>query len=247
MIAAICSAKGAPGVSTTAAALALRWDRLVSLIELDPFGGSYVPWWSATRSVSYEPGLISLAASRNDINSDALVLHSQRVGTFVQIVGAPANGRQTRTAAASVLARLDPVALAGCDVLVDAGRVEVGTPSARVLEIADRVIVVTRPDLASIAASEQLIAAAAERTDVQVLAIGHDPYRAADLAEHFGVAVTEVADDRRGATQLQLDPEHRAVHRSALSRSLATVVTAMTRRTPAQGVPAQLVTEVGAA
>ena len=39
MLIALCSAKGAPGVTTSALALALSWPRPVILAELDPAGG----------------------------------------------------------------------------------------------------------------------------------------------------------------------------------------------------------------
>ena len=39
MLIALCSAKGAPGVTTSGLALALSWPRPVVLAELDPAGG----------------------------------------------------------------------------------------------------------------------------------------------------------------------------------------------------------------
>ena len=39
MLIALCSAKGAPGVTTSGLALTLSWPRGVVLAELDPAGG----------------------------------------------------------------------------------------------------------------------------------------------------------------------------------------------------------------
>ncbi len=46
MIITLVSASGAPGVTTTAIGLAVRWPRPVVLVEADPKGGSGI--WPAT-------------------------------------------------------------------------------------------------------------------------------------------------------------------------------------------------------
>jgi cellulose biosynthesis protein BcsQ len=57
---ALCSASGAPGVTTTAVGLALLWPRPVLLVEADPAGGSVLAGWFRGQR-EYTQGLLDLA------------------------------------------------------------------------------------------------------------------------------------------------------------------------------------------
>ena len=58
MLIALCSVKGAPGVTTSALALALSWPRPVVLAELDPAGGDVLPGYG--RGEPFAGGLADL-------------------------------------------------------------------------------------------------------------------------------------------------------------------------------------------
>jgi hypothetical protein len=59
---AVVGAKGAPGATTAAVALALGWPRPVLLVDADPAGGDIAPGWLGGR-VGLDRGLLSWAAA----------------------------------------------------------------------------------------------------------------------------------------------------------------------------------------
>ena len=75
MIVVVASIKGAPGVTTTATALANTWPpgRRVLLVEADPFGGDLAAWFGVAPST----GLWSLlAAGRRGLDPHAVWDHA---------------------------------------------------------------------------------------------------------------------------------------------------------------------------
>ncbi|GGD24032.1 hypothetical protein [Nocardioides daphniae] len=151
---ALCSAKGAPGATLTAQALASVWPRPVALVDGDPAGGDLL--WRC-RGVNGEPldpdrGLLSLAAAaRRDAGETSLAEHLQEtaLGTPV-LVGI--TSQDQLTGVGSVWSQL-PTLMAShdTDVLVDCGRVAAGSASLPVALKADALLFVVRPDIEGVA------------------------------------------------------------------------------------------------
>ena len=82
MLIAVAADKGAPGVTTTALALAAVWPRPVLLAECDPAGGDLVYRLPGEGSDRLDPrrGLLSLAvAARRDLQPAQLWTHAQKL------------------------------------------------------------------------------------------------------------------------------------------------------------------------
>lgn len=154
MLVAICSAKGAPGVTSTALTLAASWPRQAALIEADPAGGDLVYRCRAASGAPLlpAPNLVTLAAAvRGGIpGSHVLAEHVQRLACGVELVQgvtAPAQGRG--------LSSLWPTLAQACtssdvDVIADLGRLDRAGEALPVAEAADIVLQVAATSLESV-------------------------------------------------------------------------------------------------
>jgi len=210
----LTSASGAPGVSTTALALAMSWPRPVLLVEADPSGGNGILSGFLRGTAEYAAGLIELRLSPLDVE-DAL---RDVVRTLTPNVSYVCGVRSHTQATAlrelweplgQVLAGLDAN---GQDVIVDAGRLGLaGSPQA-LLDHADLTLLVTRTSLPALAAARSWAETALDRStgwqSPGVLVVGAGaPYGVREVSKVLGLRV--IAD-------LPDDPESAAVyHRGA--------------------------------
>jgi len=202
---ALVSAKGSPGVTTTAVGLAARWLRPGALVvEADPAGGDL----GARFGGDVERGLAAVALDSRDGDGG---LEPQR---WVQTLpcGVPAllapPGVQAQ-ASLEVLAgqakrMLSTLAVAYPAVLVDAGRWSPGSPAEVLISAADVLLVLARPTLEELsqieARADRLRALAG---DVRLLLVGDSPWPAVEVAARLRLPVTDVLpNDRHGAAVL---------------------------------------------
>ena len=177
--------KQAPGATTTAIGLGAVWPserRLV--VEADPDGGVL----AARFGLSYEPGLVSLAAAtRRELSEADLAAHTQDLEGGLGVVCAPSAPDQMHAAlevsVGALAARLASLGEVG--VFVDVGRAWPAASVVRPLvEAADAVIVVCRPHLDELT---QLVARwrafGSADPPVGVVLVGDRPYSAAEVAE----------------------------------------------------------------
>lgn len=242
MLVAVGSAKGAPGVTTTARVLAGVWPGDVALIDADPAGGDLALLARRPDEGALDPdrGLLSLAAdARRGLADRPLEDHLQEVeggldvlcgvSTPEQMVGIAPALPQLAAAFARWPAR---------DVLVDVGRVAHTSPALPLVQAADVLLLVARPQLESFAHLRERVrwlaqvGAANVRTPavgVVLVADSRDRRSAGDLAQllaHDGLPATvlgQVADDPRAAAVLGGRVE-RSVARSLLVRSARQLV-----------------------
>ena len=121
MIVVVASIKGAPGVTTTATALATAWpeDRRVLLVEADPFGGDLAAWFG----VAPTTGLWSLlAAGRRGLEADAVWEHAATLPTGLPVLYGLASADQAVANEAAWPAVAEALAALEADVVIDAGR-----------------------------------------------------------------------------------------------------------------------------
>jgi hypothetical protein len=157
-VVALTSAKGAPGVTTTALALTLAWPRPALLVEADVSGSSSVlaGYFRGTRK--HDRGLIDLAAAHRDgriedgVWDSAVPLDEQQKWLLPGLTTSTQSGtmRNLWDPLATVLRSLDT---SGIDVIVDAGRSDVHNAPMPLLREADVSLLVSRTDLPSIAAA----------------------------------------------------------------------------------------------
>jgi hypothetical protein len=145
----IAADKGAPGVTTTALALAAVWPKPVLLAECDPSGGDLVYRFPAAHGGSLDPrrGLLTLAvAARRGLQPGHLWEHTQKMSGGLDVLTGVINAEQ----GAGLGALWGPLgelfaALSGGDVIADCGRLGPDGPQYDLLAQASVVVLVTRP------------------------------------------------------------------------------------------------------
>lgn len=151
MIVVVASIKGAPGVTTTATALAAGWpaDRRVLLVEADPFGGDLAAWFGLAPST----GLWTLlAAGRRGLDPHVVWQHATALPSGLPVLYGLASADQAVAnegawpAVAQALAALD------ADVVIDAGRFlpHFAGGVGSLLSVAHRLVVLCSPTLAGV-------------------------------------------------------------------------------------------------
>lgn len=260
---ALTSAKGAPGVTTTALALALEWPRPCLLLEADPAGSSSILAGWLRGEQRHERGLIDLV----DHHRHGDLAGGLHRASF-DLIGSSARCLPGLTSPAQIgpVSQLWPhIAHAlrglegtGVDVLVDAGRAGTVGFAAPILDAADLNLLVSRADLPAIAAArgraqllkEQLAGAAAEADSLGLVLIGPGrPYVAREISPRVGVpTIGEIPWLPSGAEHFSLGakPEARGRRRESAAmrreaRGLATALQALAQHRRTRLDPGRLV------
>jgi Mrp family chromosome partitioning ATPase len=227
MLAVFGALRSSPGVTTSALAIASCLDGAV-LVEADWDGGVL----GARLGLPRETGLTSLAAAARSGSEVDLAHHGHHLADGTLIVPGPMSAHSAIgvwTSAGRWLTEILVNASAHHPVLVDAGRLSPLSPLSPLIELADRLVVVARPDVEELHALATRLDGLRTVTQdrISVLLVGERPYRAAEVEDHFGVAVIgSMADDRRAAeaiSGLGRAVNGRTLRRSSLARSARAV------------------------
>jgi len=160
---AVAADKGAPGVTTTALALAAVWPRPVLLAECDPAGGDLVYRLPAADGGRLDPrrGLLSLAvAARRGLQPHQAWEHTQKLSGGLDVLTGVTNAEQG--AGLNLLwGPVGRVLAAGsqADVVADCGRLGVDGPLYDLLAEAALVVLVTRASLGEVVRLRDRVAA----------------------------------------------------------------------------------------
>ncbi len=229
MLVGLVSAKGSPGVTTAALALAaVAQDGL--LVEFDPSGGSVEPWTGA----GGEPGLVRVASGlRRSPGPDVVLEHAVDVPIGVRSVLAPTAGPYAESTVTMARERL-PLALrelGGVTAFLDSGRWSRSQQTASRIAACDVVAVVCPPTVDGVEAARWLAEPlqAETRGHVVSLAVGDRPYPADEVAQAIGIpSAGALTWDQRGVSSLLTRGAGRAWDRSPLARSARTVLNRLT-------------------
>ena len=220
---AVAADKGAPGVTTTALALAAVWPRPVLLAECDPAGGDLVYRLPAAEGgrLDQRRGLLSLAvAARRGLQPHQAWEHTQKLNGGLDILTGVTNAEQ----GAGLNLLWGPVgrvlaASSQADVIADCGRLGVDGPLYDLLAEAAVVVLVTRASLGEVVRLRDRSAAVATAlhkrgrsgSAVEVVVIADHKHLRTSIAE-IGQALEPVptparvaglADDPKGAELLR--------------------------------------------
>ncbi len=162
---AVAADKGAPGVTTTALALAAVWPRPVLLAECDPAGGDLVYRFPAAGGDRLDPrrGLLSLAvAARRGLQPHQAWEHTQKLNGGLDILTGVTSAEQ----GAGLNLLWGPVGrvLAGnsqANVVADCGRLGNDGPHYDLLAEAALVVLVTRASLGEVVRLRERVTAVA--------------------------------------------------------------------------------------
>jgi hypothetical protein len=208
---ALVSAGGAPGVTTTALALALSWPSRVIIAECDPAGGDilagllggHLPGRTGLLPLAMEagrsPDAVAAALWRQLIDLDA-----ERGRLLLAGLTDP---RQAAALAPSWPALAAALATVPADVLADCGRVDAAPAVAPVLAAASVAVLVIRPTLRHVARARQraelLTGLLGGPGRLVVLLAGQGQHTAREVHSALGLPVAgTLPADRRTAAML---------------------------------------------
>lgn len=254
MILTLSSAKGAPGVTTTALLLTVAWPRPVLLIEADPSGGSIAAGYLSGDLPHVDKSVLELAmAQRRGEDISAAILRDSAiplVGDARFIVGSPGPGQASFCAPlwAPMADAARVLSVKGFDVIVDLGRISSDTHPW--LRVSDLALLVTRSTMPALAAAQSAAAAmrtaVGRRSTVEALTVGiNEPYGTAEVKDALDLDVTAtIANDPVTAEVFSLGRANgrslksKQIANSRLMRSIVPAMdAAMTRRPePATGL-----------
>ena len=230
----LCSAKGAPGVTTSGLALALCWPRPVVLAELDPAGGDVLAGYGRGELSAGGLADLALAARRGGLarhlEGQLLRLDPEGRARLLPGLADPAAARHVDwDRLAATLATVEDGAI---DVIADCGRLRVEHFPAAVLRRAAAVVLVTGSTLRAVRAATQAIAELrggdGHAGMVVTLVVGPgEPYGEREIGEALGVPVVgSLPRDAKAASVLSDGaPAGRVFAQSALLRAARTVAT----------------------
>lgn len=230
----IFSAKGAPGVTTTALGLALHWPNPVVLAEVDLAGSSIIPGYMAGQ-IPHTGGLVELALARNRNSYEwSLRNHTIEIASDVDFLAGLSHPNQAR-AMASLWADLVPsftsLEDAGIDVILDLGRIApVDDPRQSLLNASDVQLLMTKTRLADVLTTRKVAQSFAEdqpseefaRTYLLTVAT-QGGYATRDVAKACGLpALASLTWDTKAAAVLSdgTKTDVRRFERSRLVRDL---------------------------
>jgi hypothetical protein len=238
----LCSASGAPGVTTAGLALTWTWSqglpgRRALLVDADPTGSRLQPGFLEA-GIPAGGGILGAAAERG-ISLDVMLHHAVSLdqGETRLVLTGVAESAQARPLASTWAGLVDVARDAGAvglDVLVDAGRLGHRWEPTPLLEAADVAVVVTRSSLAAVAVARSALntlrAARSPGARTTVLIVGPpDPYSPAEVAKALSVEpLPSLALDTWAAQSLAAGGNAGwRFTRSPLLRSAGDVVTAL--------------------
>ncbi|SNR79348.1 hypothetical protein [Blastococcus mobilis] len=232
MLIALCSAKGAPGVTTSGLALALSWPRGVVLAELDPAGGDVLAGYGRAQLTVGGLAELELVARRGGLAGqlDAHLVQLDTAGRARLLPGLadPATARHVDwERLATALASVEDGAV---DVVADCGRLRVEHFPAAVVRRAAAVVMVTGSTLRAVRAAAQAVTElrnegngpAPPAGGLAALVVGPgEPYGEREIGEALGVPVVGVLprDARAAAVLSDGAPAGRLFSQSALLRA----------------------------
>ncbi len=241
-VVALTSARGAPGVTTTALALTVGWPRPVLLVKADVSGSSSVLAGYLGGSRPHARGLVDLALAHR---SGALFAGLREACTalpgadrwLLPGLVSPAQAASLRPVWEPLAAVLAGLEREGMDVIVDAGRLGAEGGPVPLLRHADVTLLLTRTTLPAIAATRARARLLADDLTQQgtgadgfgLLLVGEgQPYTAREITAAVGVPViTAVGWDPVHAEAYSVGAAVRRLEGSILTRSTAAAASAI--------------------
>lgn len=193
------SGSGAPGVTTTSLAMALRWHRRVLMVEADPAGSCLVPGWLGG-AYDGSRSLLNVIVGLSNGHRASDLIGAQQVAAPEPFNDASAtfllgwlNPAQANSASGlwgtlgSTFAQMDD---AEVDVIIDAGRATQGSWPVELLNFADQVVMVCRGTHVSavrtaptLEAMRQTLTAAGSEDKLGLMVVGERDASAGEIAK----------------------------------------------------------------
>lgn len=248
----LCSASGAPGVTTAALALAWVWPqvtdgRRVILVDADPSGSGLLGGALQAR-VASDTGVLALAADTRspdaaDLVSRTVALDEEGTRLVLPGISDPVQARSLATLWAALPDLTVDLHHDSTDVVVDAGRLGHAQEPTGLLAEANVLGVLLTPTIpatvATAAALRRLTAARAPRSVPVPVVVGERrPYTSHEVERALGTPVAPLAWDDRAADALGAgDGPSGRLDRSVLLRSARALARELLAGLPAGVAP----------
>jgi hypothetical protein len=245
----VTSGKAAPGVTTSALALALCWPRPLLVADCDPAGGDMAAGLLPGR-IRTDRGLLSWSmAARRDVpaltaaallGEHAVQLPEQPEAWLVPGFSTAAQGASFTGPAWERLALALERSSTSMrrDALVDAGRLVADRGCWPVVRAADRVLLTVRRSVRSVHAAQdaagRLRAELGDLATVAALVVGDGPYTAVEVAKALGLPLAGALPEDPTAARALSDGapvSWKALQRSALLRAASSLAGELTAST----------------
>jgi hypothetical protein len=217
-VVSICSAKGAPGVTTTACAIGAVWpaERGVVVAECDPSGGDL----AARFGLSAKRGMTSLMLDARHTNLESIQIqhHLQTLPGGLEVLVGPTGAGASRTVDSQLSGCLERLldhraegSEALIDLVLDCGRILPGAPGqVAAIAAADHVLVIARPTVDSVASTrwiaERLSRGDADGASASLVLVGDGPVPPLQAASALGLElIATLPHDRVGSAALRGD------------------------------------------
>ncbi|WP_199421649.1 hypothetical protein [Actinotalea solisilvae] len=250
----LCSASGAPGVTTTALALTRTWSgaiahRVALLVDADPVGSALIPAF-VEGGIPTGGGILGVAAERaataDDVLRHAVALDESASCLILTGVSESGQARPLGGVWSTLVEVAHELERSGLDVIVDAGRLGHRWEPQPLIDAADVAVLVSRPTLPAVAAARTALAELRSRrlagAATGVLVVGRPaPYSAGEVARALDAeALPELPEDVWASRALSLlGPVTPRLRRSALVRAVTQTAAALARTAaPARQVTA---------
>lgn len=218
----VASVKGAPGVTTTALALAASWpvEHKVMLVEADPFGGDLAARYEVNPPTSLTRLLV---AARRGVSAVEIGEHVQRLqGELPVVYGL--NGSQIAFEPSAWANLADALSRLDVSIVVDAGRLmpDLG-PAKPLIAHAENTIVIIEPLLEQIShlfqAMESLKKCTSGRRMLVCPTFGDGGYDPQEIAKVLKATVTQpIPYDPDGAAALAGRSDMRGIEKKPIMR-----------------------------
>jgi MinD-like ATPase involved in chromosome partitioning or flagellar assembly len=255
MIIAVCSDKGAPGVTTLATVLGLVWPRGATVLEADPSGGDLTFRLRSSLSPSQdflptEPSVFTLAAdARTGLTGGDVARYGQTSTLGVRVIPGPLRAERTASLRPLWPAVAQQLAQSSDPVIADLGRMQPGHAARSVAQAAIAVLVLARPDPEGLYHLRERVAQLAYELGVNsqarnpaAVVMLADPRerrtvlgQAGHMLEAAGLPIPVagwMAHDRPAVTALRGGEMTRALRGSELVRSVTELTASMIRLWP---------------
>ncbi len=238
------SAKGAPGVTTTALGIALNWGKPCLLVEADTSGSSVLAGYQRGEK-PHEKGLVQLAMARMQMPlMDAIYTQSIDLNPDVKFLAgfaSPAQAGALGGAWGDLGSAFRSLEQAGIDVIVDLGRISVRMEERDALiTLADQNLILTGSTLPSVYTTREFTQrhratsdAAADIMGTAVVVVGPNrPYGPTEISRVCGVPLAGVVDwdPKSAAVYSTGGTRPRRFASSSLNRSLTALAGAVRER-----------------
>lgn len=244
---AVCSCKGAPGVTTTACLLAATWPagRPALLAECDPSGGDVAVRFGLSTRVGMASYVVAQRHGRSPVDE-----HLQQLTGGLAVLAGPLGSDAAGAVDAELAGAAGALADEQRDVVADCGRLSPKAPGQRsVLQHAEDVLIVADGAVASLghvrAGAEQLRSVAAGR--LWLVVRGRDHKRAAEAAAVADVPLLALVPDDPAAAAVACGAagSGRSFSRSALVRAVAALQRSLPASAPRPGADTAVATASG--